>query len=154
MPKPETVEGRSVLSSGDFHGAKARSISMSVKLDGFLRSFRGKGDNLSAFWSKYNPHTISQLVTKARAIQASSGATQAAAAAMSGWSTFCYSCGQVGHFSKSCPRKEKAGGSVSSVGSAGKRGGKGVQCYEDATYGGYEWLVSTWPGSRPTTKQL
>ena len=79
-----------------------------------------------------DPQTISQLIAKARAIQGSSGAAQSAAAAASGRTVLCYSCGQVGHLSRNCRGKDKA-----SAGAAGRGNakGKGVKCFKCGEHG-------------------
>ena len=52
-------------------------------------------------------HTLPELVTKARVMQASGAVVQAAAAAAAGVSspTLCFACGQVGHMKSNCPRQ-------------------------------------------------
>ena len=49
-------------------------------------------------------HTISQLVSKARTMQASNGVARAAAATTA---MLCYNCNQVGHLRRNCPRLKR-----------------------------------------------
>ena len=62
-----------------------------------------------------DPHTISQLVSKARTMQSSGGVERAAAAISP--SVLCYHCNQVGHLQRNCPRR--GGGATGNSGGGG-----------------------------------
>ena len=62
-----------------------------------------------------DPHTISQLVSKARTMQSSGGVERAAAAISP--SVLCYHCNQVGHLQRNCPRR--GGGATGNSGGSG-----------------------------------
>ena len=62
-----------------------------------------------------DPHTISQLVSKARTMQSSGGVERAAAAICP--SVLCYHCNQVGHLQRNCPRR--GGGATGNSGGGG-----------------------------------
>ena len=73
-------------------------------------------------------HTISQLVSKARTMQASNGVARVAAATTA---MLCYNCNQVGHLRRNCPRLKRGDGQGSSDGSDKRSGGgTSVRCFK------------------------
>ena len=73
-------------------------------------------------------HTISQLVSKARTMQASNGVARAAAATTA---MLCYNCNQVGHLRRNCPRLKRGDGQGGNDGSDKRSGGgTSVRCFK------------------------
>ena len=76
-------------------------------------------------------HTLPELVTKARVMQASGAVGQAAAAAAARVSspTLCFACGQVGHMKHNCPRQRSRDRTGDSHGQ-GRAGAPPIKCYK------------------------